>query len=218
MKCAAAICAGLPGLAAAAVLSGSVPIGARDFGIVGQTFPVIEPDLLSLIESRLRRAEASGELDRTNKMFAARVESRVKHPSPVAGLSVALESRNWVFDPTIALTHDVRDQKSNLIAAAGQRINPMDFVAVRQELVFIDGGDPAQLEWATQKFTDAGAKIIFVAGSPFEQMTVRHRRFYFDQEGKLTSKFGIEHLPAVVSAGNRVMKVSEIALPQGKER
>ena len=66
------------------------------------------------------------------------------------------------------------------------------------------------------RFTDLNAKIIFVKGSPIEAMTSRKRRFYFDQEGKLTSKFGIEHTPAVVRQTGRVMRVSEEVVAKGR--
>lgn len=205
--------ASVAGLVVALSVGGSAPSAARDYGQAGQVFPVIEPDLLATIEARLKQAEASGELARTNAMFAKRVEAKVRRPTPVAGLSPAGESRAWDFDPSVTIDHDVRDHKGNLIASAGQRINPLDFVAVRQALVFIDGDDAAQLTWATKRFTDLKAKIIFVDGSPIEQMTALKRRFYFDQEGKLISRFGIEHTPAVVTQAGRVMRVTETALP-----
>lgn len=204
------------GLVVALSVGGSAPSAAKDYGQAGQVFPVIEPDLLATIEARLKQAEASGELARTNAMFAKRVEAKVRRPTPVAGLSPAEESRAWDFDPSVTIDHDVRDHKGNLIASAGQRINPLDFVAVRQDLVFIDGDDAAQLTWATKHFSDLKAKIIFVDGSPIEQMTALKRRFYFDQEGKLTRRFGIEHTPAVVRQAGRVMRVAETALPGRK--
>src|SRR3546814_1340993 len=88
------------------------------------------------------------------------------------------------------LERDIRDQKGNLIAAAVHRVNPLDFVAIKQDLVFVDGDDAAQLAWAISRYTDLKAKIIFVNGSPIEQMTAKQRRFYFDQEGRLTGTFG----------------------------
>ncbi|OYW86070.1 MAG: hypothetical protein B7Z20_07950 [Sphingobium sp. 32-64-5] len=109
----------------------------------------------------------------------------------------------------------MRDQKGNLIAAAGQKINPLDFVAVRQDLVFIDGDNAAELAWATARYADLKAKIIFVNGSPIEQMTAKKRRFYFDQEGKLTGTFGIEHTPAVVTQAGKAMRISEMVIKPG---
>ena len=193
-----------------------VRIEARDYGQAGQAFPVIEPDLLSTIEARLKNAEASGELARTNAMFAKRVETKVRRPNPVAGISPAVVAREWDYDPTVALERDIRDQKGNLIGRAGQRINPLDFVAIKQDLVFIDGDDADQIAWATGRYTDLSAKIIFVNGSPIDAMTARKRRFYFDQEGKLTSRFGIEHTPAIVHQAGKVMRVSEQVLRKGR--
>lgn len=202
-------------LAGAALLVGPMRSEARDYGRAGQAFPITEPDLLSTIEARLRRAEASGELARMNEAFAKRVEAKVRRPKPVEGITPARAARSWDYDPTALIERDIRDQKGNLIAAAGQKINPLDFVAIRQDLVFIDGDNAAQLAWATARYTDLKAKIIFVGGSPIEQMTARKRRFYFDQEGKLTGTFGIEHTPAVVSQVGKIMRVSEMVIKSG---
>jgi conjugal transfer pilus assembly protein TraW len=210
------VAGGLAAASAGLLLAGPMRTEARDYGQASHAFPVIEPDLLSTIEGRLRRAEASGELARTNEMFAKRVEARVRRPDPVAGITMAIRPRTWDFDPSVTMERDIRDQKGNLIAAAGQKINPLDFVAIRQDLVFVDGDDIGQLNWATKRYSDLGAKIIFVKGSPIERMTEQKRRFFFDQAGKLTGRFGIEHVPAVVTQVGKLMRVSEIVLPSGK--
>ncbi|GFE77642.1 MULTISPECIES: type-F conjugative transfer system protein TraW [Sphingomonadaceae] len=185
---------------------------ASDHGVVGQTFPVIETDLLSVIEQRLTRLQASGGIDRMNAEFARRAEAKVRRPTPVAGITPATQARVWAFDPTIVIEKDVKDQKGNYVARAGQTVNPLDFVAMHQALVFVDGDDKAQMEWATSQYSDLKAKIILVSGSPIEEMTARKRRFYFDQEGRLTGKFGVRHTPAVAEQDGKIIKVSEIKL------
>ncbi|MDG2515445.1 type-F conjugative transfer system protein TraW [Sphingobium yanoikuyae] len=185
---------------------------ASDHGVVGQTFPIIETDLLSVIEQRLTKLQASGGIDRMNAEFARRAEAKVRRPTPVAGITPATQARVWAFDPTIVIEKDVKDQKGNYVARAGQTVNPLDFVAMHQALVFVDGDDKAQMEWATSQYSDLKAKIILVSGSPIEEMTERKRRFYFDQEGRLTGKFGVRHTPAVAEQDGKVIKVSEIKL------
>lgn len=86
---------------------------------------------------------------------------------------------------------------------------------MRQSLVFVDGDDAAQVDWATKRYTELNAKIIFVSGSPIESMTSRKRRFFFDQEGRLTGKFGIRHTPAVVVQTGKLLHVSETVLKPG---
>src|SRR3546814_17831651 len=117
---------------------------ARNFGVEGQAFPIIEPDLLATIESRLRRAESSGELARMNEVFARRVEAKVRRPDPVGGITPARAARSWDYDPTALIEPEIRHQKGNLIAAAGRRTHPTAFVAISPDPVFIQGPQRGQ--------------------------------------------------------------------------
>ena len=191
-------------------------VQARDYGQRGAMFPVIERDLLEQIHTRLAQMEKSGETARLNQELKRRTIARVNRPDPVVGLIRAHESRSWPFDPTITLAADVRGAKGELIHAAGTRVNPLDSVALRVPLLFLDGDDPAQIAWALRQ--DPNAKLILVKGAPLELMKARQRRFYFDQGGKLSEKFGIRAVPALVRQNGRMLEISEIALPPRKSR
>jgi conjugal transfer pilus assembly protein TraW len=184
------------------------PATARDYGQVGTVFPVIEPDLLRVIEARLKSMQASGQIDAMNQRLAERTRKSVNRPDTVAGIEAATKPRSWLYDPSIVIDHDIRDHKGQLIAGAGQRVNPLDYVVIKTPLVFIDGDDDTQVEWAMKRFDDK-AKLILVRGAPLELMTKRQRRFYFDQNGTLTSKFGITAVPAVVEQSGHMMRVTE---------
>lgn len=191
------------------------PGEARDLGVMGQTWAIEEPDLLATIGNRLATMQANGGVARMQQTLVARARERVMRPAPVAGLVRATAPRSWTYDPSIVVEHDIRDAKGNLIAARGRRVNPLDFVQMKSALVFIDGDDGAQLEWATKAFKPNNAKIIFTSGSPFLAMKQRQRRFYFDQRGQLTGKFGIAHLPAVVRQAGDALAIEEIVVPSG---
>ena len=190
-------------------------LDARDHGVMGQTWSIEEVDLLSTIAGRLQTLQANGGIERMQQQLAAKTKERVLRPVPVDGISHATEARKWTYDPSIVVENDIRDHKGNLIAERGRRVNPLDFIQMRADLVFIDGEDAGQLAWATKRYATGAAKIIFVAGSPFEQMKVHQRRFFFDQKGQLTSKFGIEHVPAVVRSQGSVLAVEELVLAKG---
>ncbi len=193
-------------------LGSGVPAWSRDFGQHGAVFPVIEPDLLAVIEARLRNAEASGKIAAMNRQLAARTTAAVKRPPPVLGMTATSAVRSWTYDPTITVEQDIRDHQGNLIIAAGQRINPLASVGLRQSLVFLDGDDPAQLAWALKSTTQRNAKLILTSGSPFDAMKAAQRRFFFDQGGKLTAKFGIRHVPAVVEQDGSLLKITEVVV------
>lgn len=182
---------------------------ARDYGQQGATFAIAEEDLLETIARRLVFAKSSGKLDAMNRDFARRSEARIRRPAPVAGLSHAEEQRVWDFDPSITIDHEIRDHKRNLISPAGRRVNPLDFVVIRQKLIFLDGDDNAQMAWAVGRYKPLDAKLILTSGAPIEAMDAHKRRFYFDQAGTLTAKFGIRFTPAVVEQRGKIMRITE---------
>ena len=210
------LCAVVTATIAAAGLTG--PATAKDYGQLGATTPVIEPDLLAAIEARLLAVQGSGEMDAMNRALAARTAAKVKRPPPVEGLSVATTMRSWTYDPTITVGSDIFDHQGHLIIPVGRKINPLDTVGLRQSLVFLDADDAPELRWAVAKTTPLNAKLILTKGSPFDVMKVEQRRVFFDQGGKLTAKFGIRHVPAVVEQAGRVLKVTEVALPRQHSR
>ncbi len=191
----------------------AAPAMAKDYGQLAPVTPVIEPDLLAMIEQKLLAAKKSGKIDIMNRELAVRTQAKVRRPPPVAGMGRSTTLRSWSFDPTITVGSDIFDNRGNLIAPAGRKINPLDTVGLRQSLVFIDGDDPAQVRWAMSSTTQLNAKLILTSGSPFSLMKAEQRRFYFDQEGKLTGKFGIRHVPAVVEQAGRVLKITEMPVP-----
>ena len=203
-----------PFLALIIALPLAASVKARDYGQQGTVFPVIERDLLEQIHTRLTAMERSGETQRLNQGLQQRTAARVNRPDPVAGLVRASAARNWTFDPTITLETDIRGAKGELIHARGTRVNPLDSVMLRADLLFFDGDDTDQLAWALN--ASPGGKLILTKGAPLELMKSRQRRFYFDQGGKLIAHFGIRALPARVHQKGRVLEVSEVALPPRK--
>lgn len=188
---------------------------AHDLGRFAQTWPVIEPDLLTMIDQRLRAAQRSGMVDRLDRAFAARVEAQVRRPDAVAGMSRATQSRRWTFDPAVTIDADLHDASGKLIAAKGTRVDPLVLVHLPRALLFIDGDNGAEVDWARAQGDDLHAAIVLVHGAPFAMMKALRRRVWFDQGGRLTARFGILHTPARLSQRGDKLVVEEMALPAG---
>lgn len=197
------------------MLSCSMPAAAKDYGQHGTLWPVIEPDLLQQIEARLRHLETSGATGRLNERLRQRTIARVNRPEPVEGITHAVTLRSWQFDPTISAERNIADDKGRIIIAAGTRVNPLDTVSLRAPLVFLDGDDPQQVAWASERFGVPAAKFILVSGAPLALMKSRQRRFYFDQGGTLVKHFGIRAVPAVVEQRGRTLRITETPIKAG---
>lgn len=210
----------LPSIPVAIALGGLLPLAsvsvARDHGVMGHTWPIIEQDLLATIQGKLEYLQKNGGLERMQQELAAKTKQRVIRPTPVPGIDHATKPRKWFHDPAVVLQNDIRDHKGNLIAAAGTKVNPLTIIKLTRSIVFVDGDSDEQLKWATSRYKPTDAKIVFVSGSPFERMKEYQRRFFFDQKGELTKKFDIQNTPAVVAPAGEQLLVEELVL--GKAR
>lgn len=199
---------------------GSVPMmaSARDFGTFGPTWSIAEPDLLAVIKARLEAARQNGKLDAMNQRFVEAAQASVRRPHAVAGITPATSDRRWSFDPSVTLSQDIRDARGNLIAVQGQRFNPLTHLNLAHSFAFIDGDSAVEREWAMRQGVPDKLWIVLVKGSPTDLMKATQRRFYFDQMGSLTGKFGIAHTPALLVQQGDHLDIREVALLQTGDR
>lgn len=184
---------------------------AKDLGVHGDLFPITEPDILMVIQAKLTALGNAGEIDRLNREFRDRAVASIKRPPVINGIQHTSEPRQWFFDPTITVAEDITDNEGRLIHAAGTRVNPLEIMGLTQKILFIDGDDKDQVEWAlTERIAAGRAKIILVSGAPLELMETHKVPFYFDQRGLLTSRFQIAQVPASIEQIGSLLSISEV--------
>lgn len=191
----------------------SLPAGAKDLGSIGHLFQIAEPDLLTFIAQRLKSMQDSGEMDRIQREAEARVKAHAVRPAPVAGLTPAIKDRAFLYDPTFTVRETVRDMRGNVIARAGDRVDPLDKVPYSETLYFIDGDNPSQMAWIKMQVKgQQNFKVILVRGNIHDSSVALDEPVYFDQYGTLTTKFGFEHTPVRITRADRALRVEEVAL------
>lgn len=191
----------------------SAGASARDLGTTGHLFTIAEPDLLTFIRQRLKAMEDSGEMAKMQKETEERVKAHAVRPTPVAGLSPAVTSRSFAFDPTFTVRETITDMQGRVIAKQGDQVNPLDRVPFSEVLYFLDGDNRAQVAWVKRQIAgQMNFKVILVNGNIRETSETLDEPVYFDQAGVLTTKFGFTHTPVRISRDDRVLKVEEVAL------
>lgn len=191
----------------------SAGASARDLGTTGHLFTIAEPDLLAFIKQRLQAMEDSGEMAKMQRETEARVKAHAVRPTPVAGLSPAITSRSFAFDPTFTVRETIKDMQGGVIAKQGDQVNPLDRVPFSEVLYFLDGDNRDQVAWVKKQVAgQMNFKVILVNGNIKETSDTLDEPVYFDQAGVLTTKFGFTHTPVRISRDGRVLKVEEVAL------
>lgn len=183
-----------------------------DLGTRGPVYPIGEPNMLDEIKSVLKAKEASGELARLQEEAVRRARERITTPAPVAGLAKVAMSRKRLYDPSVRFDEAIVDHQGKTVVAPGTVVNPLDHVTLNKVLMFFDGRDPAQVQWA--KTFAAREKLevtpILVAGSPVRLMDEWGRRVFFDQGGELVRKFGIRAVPTTVRQQGDRLELEEL--------
>ncbi len=194
----------------AGVLDAAYPVAAKDLGVLGETWRIEEPDLLTQVETALTELERSGELARLNDEARARARERLEAPPAVPGIAPATAPRTWLFDPAITVTEDILGPGGAVIAAAGTRIEPLAHRPLTQHLLFIDGTRPVEVEWALAQVSPT--RIVLLAGRPFDLARTHGRAFYFDQAGTLAERFGLSATPSRIRQEGLKLRITELPL------
>ena len=201
----------LAAMSATNVLALTTP-ALQDLGTLGPTYEITEPHLLDVIRNRLRAKEASGELAQLMRAAQARGIASVENPTPVPGLRSTQSARTFYVDPSFVLDRNVSDAQGRLMFAAGTRKNPLEVVSLSKHLLFFDGRDQQQVAraLALMKQSTKPLKPILTAGSYLNLMKSWRVPVYYDQQGVLTRRFGIQQVPALVSQEGLRLRVDEL--------
>ncbi|MBI5899079.1 MAG: type-F conjugative transfer system protein TraW [Rhodocyclales bacterium] len=185
---------------------------AQDLVVIGPVYPIAEPSLLEVILAKLRDAEATGVLARLQRDAQARAKNQIEQPAAIVKLTKTTKTRSFFYDPSIVVPYAILDADGKLLVPPGTTVNPLDTVSLSQALLFIDARDAAQVKRASGILDERGGKlkVILTGGSYLELMRRWKRPVFFDQQGMLTEKLGIRHVPALVTQDGKRLKIEEI--------
>jgi conjugal transfer pilus assembly protein TraW len=190
----------------------SSSVYARNVGTIGQIYSIKEIDFLEFIQSRALAMHENGLIKKLQSDMQNHAASYRDRPTPVSDIEHTTESKGWLFDPSIVLDHDVKAPDGKVIAAQGTRVNPLVHVSLSKILIFYDADDKKEIKWVLEldKKLEGKDKIILVKGSILQEEKRLAKQVYFDQSGRLTTKFNIKHVPATVEQEGVSLRISEV--------
>ena len=175
---------------------------AADLGQVGRVYPI----------SELRIDIYMQKYSNPNLIInlGSQIRTTVTNLKPAPGLRKADKSYTYNVDISQTLDEDMLDAKGKLLFPAGTKVNPFNHVHEMNTMIFVDGKDQAQMEFAMKRKNQG--LIILTNGTPTKLNKKYKYEFDFDQFGALCKLFQIEELPAIVSKDGWQVKVEIIKL------
>ena len=199
---------------------------AKDFGTQGHSYQITEQEFLQMIAERLKKIDMKKEQERMQEV----VRDRVENPRAVSRVKPAVAGRSFYFDPTYTLDKDVILPCGKVLHKAGTQVNPLEHMDLNRRMLFIDGREAGQVKWLKEQLDNpllqqkepVEDRVILVGGSVLklkELVGDEHKnKVYFDQNGELTTRFGITGSPAVVVQDGLRLKIDEIKLIKNENR
>ena len=170
---------------------------AHCIGTYGSIYSIAEPDMLRAIHKRLAAMQEDGAIDRMQQGMIKRARAHVLRPTPVSGVTdLTGPASSHYIDPSITIDHAIKLPSGEVIAQAGETINPLAIRVFHERLCFINGDNSQQISWVKHKASCN--KVILVNGNIRKVTHSLGRRIYFDQFGYLCHRFKITHTPSVV--------------------
>ncbi|MBJ6421808.1 conjugal transfer protein, partial [Enterobacter roggenkampii] len=113
------------------------------FPVAGTTYPVEEKSFIKELDERAQKYD----WERPKK----RAVSDTWKNQWMVDLPPAQEHKEFLIDPTVRVTQDVKDKQGRVIASAGELINPLSRFPQNLTLIIFDPLNPGQLVWAEQQ-------------------------------------------------------------------
>lgn len=178
---------------------------AKDYGVHGKTFEIKEVNILKVLTDILTPDVTRDFQNRYKKEIA----QKIYRPNGL-NLPRAKDSRKFFYDPSIIVKEDLQDERGRIFVKKGAILNPLIKSSLTKSLIFINGDDKDQLEFALKK--KGGKKIILIKGNIIKLMEESKIPLFFDFEGKLTEKFGIKAVPAIVVQRGELLEINEVQI------
>lgn len=181
-----------------------------DGEVIGPTYDIEEPNILTLIKERIAKVDWAAEVERVKaSVLTKRTAGRA--------LPVAETNETYLVDLSIVNNRDLRGTRGEVFASAGMTINPFDYMTTQRHYVFFDANDDEQLgqalSWREQyAYT---TMISTVPPSTKERRTFvieKLRQPVYEIDEMLISRFKLRAVPSVAYQEGKMLRVDVVGM------
>jgi conjugal transfer pilus assembly protein TraW len=187
-------------------LSASVAASAAagERRVIGQTFPIAEPDLREQIKQRAAATDWKAVMRKDPSTFSG---------FQTVGLPMAQKDASFLFDPTYVLPQDVIDHHGVVLYPAGTTINVYARRQFRGRTIVI-AADASHLRWLDEVAKPTAADKVLISGmNMIEARKQAGDRKVFALDQRVIERFGLRVVPCIVEQEGTQLRVREYALP-----
>lgn len=185
---------------------------SEDLGKKAPTY-ALDQDAREQLKAIVAEKTRNGDVERYQKHQIEVLKAKL-HNFGDLGLATNNTYRSELRDLIFTVPKDFKDASGNVVAHRGTVIKPLERIALQNGLIFIDGTDQAQINYAIHRASSEPLRIVLSKGSPYE-LRLKYKNtpwrggksipFFFDQDGliiktlHLTYALDIKTVPTTLS-------------------
>ncbi len=165
--------------------------------VIGPTYPISEPDVLSVIKQRAAALDWKHYLETHPQQFKGTESVNVAR---------ATRTQGRTFDPTYAIPADILDRDGKVLYAVGTRVNVLDRVHLPGRYIVISADDYDWLRDVGKP--QPGDKVLLADGSALAERLRTHWPLY-QLSARFVDRFGIQAIPCIVQQRGTLLQINE---------
>jgi conjugal transfer pilus assembly protein TraW len=186
-----------------------------DLGRRGAVYAVQERDMMDEIQARIAAVDWKAQREGAYARYWSNREA--------ISLPTATIDKVRLFDPSVEVRSDIHASNGQLVARAGQRVNPQAMMPLRSVWFVFDPRDSRQLariEVEIQRLQRANTPYLLMAtqlntGNEWEHLRVIENRFGLPVSivtSELVQRFGIERVPVRIQGAGLKLAIAELGV------
>jgi conjugal transfer pilus assembly protein TraW len=133
-----------------------------NLGVQGPALPIAEEDLIAVLREKIEKTDFSADVERARTSFWGNL--------PAVRVPPATVDRTRRVDPTFVVTRNITAPDGTVLAAAGQRVNPLERVPFHEVIWVVDPSRPEQMAYVAARVRSEGANrpvMVIATHLPF---------------------------------------------------
>ena len=191
------------------VLVGGPASGAiKNLGVVGETYPVVEPDVVAELKEEAAKKNRFGDNEFLERM-------KTYQPEDIHHLPRVIMDRTFLVDMTYTIDRDLLDGDGEVIYPRGFTFNPLDYVSFSGGMLIIDSSDLSQLKWFKETpYADNYRVRLLLSDGYAYKLIEQLKRPVFYLTDEIAGRLQLSAVPSLVIQKDDKLQVRELLVPE----
>ncbi len=187
--------------------AGFVQAKVVNLGTFGKTYPIVEEDMLTMLQKRLSKVDMS-------KVFTKKkvIEAFHRYEHKLSSdLPTVKKGKVYKVNTVYTLNRNIYDGRGNILYPKGYTFDPLNYITVLKTYVILDASDKRQTKWFRKsKYYQSGMSEVLITKGDVLSLENKWSMPIFYASKYILRRLDIKAVPSVVYEKNGGLYVKEI--------